>query len=61
MALAQLAAAMAPPPADPLAVARGLSEAVELGAWLSVAELARLLERRKDGAAVRWRVTAASD
>ena len=45
MALAQLAAAMAPPPppADPLAVARGLSEAAALGAWLSVAELARLL------------------
>lgn len=85
MALAQLAAAMAPPPppADPLAVARGLAEAAELGAWLSVAELARLLgvapgtvrgwssghhprpgfvlERRKEGAAVWWRVTAASD
>ena len=43
--LAQLAAAMAPPPppADPLAVARGLAEAAELGAWLTVAELARLL------------------
>ena len=72
-----------PPPADPLAVARGLSEADDLGAWLSVAELARLLgvapgtvrgwgnghrpppsfqlERRKDGGAVWWRVTAASD
>jgi transposase-like protein len=85
MALAQLAAAMAPspPPADPLSVARGLSEAAQLGAWLSVAELARLLgvapgtvrswssghsprpgfelERRKDGAAVWWRVTAGSD
>ena len=80
--LAQLAAAMAPPPppADPLAVARGLAEAAELGAWLTVAELARLLgvapgtvrswssghrprpgfelERRKDGGAVWWRVTA---
>jgi hypothetical protein len=44
-ALAQLAAAMAPPqpPADPLAVARGLAEAAELGAWLSPNELARLL------------------
>jgi hypothetical protein len=82
-ALAQLAALMAPPPplADPLAVARGLAEAAELGAWLTVAELARLLgvapgtvrswssghrprpgfelERRKDGGAVWWRVTAA--
>ena len=44
-ALAQLAAAIAPPPPapDPLAVARGLAEAADLGAWLSVAELARLL------------------
>lgn len=34
---------MAPPqpPADPLALARGLSEAADLGAWLSVAELAQ--------------------
>jgi len=84
VALAQLAAAMAPqPPADPLAVARGLAEAADLGAWLSGAELAQLLgmapgtvrgwsdghsprpgfllERRKDGAAVWWRVTAATD
>jgi hypothetical protein len=84
-ALAQLAAAITPPPPppDPLAVARGLAEAAELGAWLSVAELARLLgvapgtvrgwssghhprpgfqlERRKDGAAVWWRVAAAKD
>ena len=83
-ALAQLAAALAPPPppADPLAVARGLAEAADLGAWLTVAELARLLgvapgtvrswstghrprpgfelERRKDGAAVWWRVAEAS-
>jgi len=44
-ALAQLAAALAPPPppADPLAVARGLAEAAQLGAWLTTAELARLL------------------
>jgi hypothetical protein len=44
-ALARLAAAITPPPPppDPLAVARCLAEAVELGAWLSVAELARLL------------------
>jgi hypothetical protein len=44
-ALAQLAAAMTPqlPPADPLAVARGLAEAAALGAWLSTPELARLL------------------
>ena len=44
-ALLQLAAAMAPPPppADPLAVARGLAEAADLGAWLTTAELARLL------------------
>jgi hypothetical protein len=79
-ALAQLAAALSPPPppADPLAVARGLAEAAELGAWLSGQELAQLLgvapgtvrswstghrprpgfelERRKDGAAVWWRV-----
>lgn len=79
-ALAQLAAALTPPPppADPLAVARGLAEAAELGAWLSGQELAQLLgvapgtvrswstghrprpgfelERRKDGAAVWWRV-----
>ena len=43
-ALAQLAAALAPPPppADPLAVARGLAEAAQLGAWLTTAELARL-------------------
>lgn len=84
LALAQLAAAMTPqPPADPLAVARGLSEAAELGAWLTGAELAQLLgvaagtvrgwsgghsprpgfllERRKDGAAVWWRVTASAD
>ena len=84
-ALLQLAAAMAPPPppADPLAVARGLAEAADLGAWLTVAELARLLgvapgtvrgwstghrprpgfelERRKDGAAVWWRVTDSTD
>ncbi len=79
-ALAQLATAITPPPSPPhpLTVARGLAEAAELGAWLSVAELARLLgvapgtvrgwssghqprpgfrlERRKDGAAVWWRV-----
>ena len=43
-ALAQLAAAFNPaPPADPLAVARGLSDAAALGAWLTPAELARLL------------------
>lgn len=44
-ALAQLAAAMAPPapPPDPLAVARGLAEAADLGAWLSTPELAQLL------------------
>jgi hypothetical protein len=44
-ALAQLAAAMAPPapPPDPLAVARGLAEAADLGAWLTTPELARLL------------------
>ena len=84
-ALAQLAAAITPPPPppDPLSVARGLAEAAELGAWLSVAELARLLgvapgtvrgwssghhprpgfqlERRKDGAAVWWRVVPAKD
>ena len=43
--LAQLAAAMAPPPppADPLAVARGLADAAALGAWLSPPELAQLL------------------
>ena len=43
--LAQLAAAMAspPPPADPLAVARGLADAAVLGAWLSPPELAQLL------------------
>jgi len=43
--MAQLVAAMAPqpPPADPLAVARGLAEAADLGAWLSTPELARLL------------------
>jgi hypothetical protein len=82
-ALLQLAAAMAPPPPppDPLAVARGLAEAAQLGAWLSGQELARLLgvapgtvrswstghaprpgfelERRKDGAAVWWRVVVA--
>jgi hypothetical protein len=36
---------MAPPlpPADPLAVARGLAEAAALGAWLSTPELAHLL------------------
>ena len=83
LALAQLAAALAPPaPADPLAVARGLAEAAALGAWLSTAELAQLLgmapgtvrswstghrprpgfevQRRKDGAAVWWRITAAT-
>jgi hypothetical protein len=70
-----------PPPPDPLAVARGLAEAAQLGAWLSGQELARLLgvapgtvrswstghrprpgfelERRKDGAAVWWRVVVA--
>jgi hypothetical protein len=43
-ALAQLAAAINPaPPADPLAVARGLSDAAALGAWLTPTELARLL------------------
>lgn len=44
--MAQLAAAMAPPPslADSLAVARGLAEAAALVAWLSTAELARLLQ-----------------
>lgn len=44
-ALAQLAAAMAPPapPPDPLAVARGLADAADLGAWLSTPELAQLL------------------
>ena len=70
----------APPasPVVPLAVARGLAEAAQLGAWLSGQELARLLgvapgtvrswstghhprpgfelERRKDGAAVWWKV-----
>ncbi len=84
-ALLQLAAAMAPPPppADPLAVARGLADAAALGAWLSGQELARLLgvapgtvrswstghrprpgfqlERRKDGAAVWWRIAAVTD
>lgn len=84
-ALAQLAAALAPPPppADPLAVARGLADAADLGAWLSGQELAQLLgvapgtvrswgtghrprpgfelERRKDGAAVWWRVTDSTD
>ncbi len=84
-ALAQLAAAITPPPPppDPLSVARGLAEAAELGAWLSVAELARLLgvapgtvrgwssshqprpgfqlERRKEGAAVWWRVAPSKD
>ena len=79
-ALAQLAAALSPPPppADPLAVARGLADAADLGAWLSGQELAQLLgvapgtvrswstghrprpgfelERRKDVAAVWWRV-----
>ena len=83
--LAQLAAALSPPPppADPLAVARGLAEAADLGAWLTAGELARLLgaapatvrswpnghrprpgfelERRKDGAAVWWRVTDSTD
>ena len=41
-AMAQLVAAMAPPPppADPLSVARGLAEAADLGAWLSTGELA---------------------
>ena len=44
MALAQLAAALAPAaPADPLVVARGLMEAAELEAWLTPAELAQLL------------------
>lgn len=43
-ALAQLAVALnPPPPADPLAVARGLSDAAGLGVWLTPAELARLL------------------
>ena len=43
-ALVQLAAAMAPPPpADPLAVPRGLAEAADMGAWLSTPELAHLL------------------
>ncbi len=66
------------PPATPLAVALGLAEAAQLGAWLSGQELAQLLgvapgtvrswstghhprpgfelERRKDGAAVWWKV-----
>lgn len=43
-ALAALAAALQPQtPTDPLAVARGLAEAAELGAWLSTAELAGVL------------------
>jgi len=44
-AMVQLVAAMAPlpPPPDPLAVARGLAEAADLGAWLSTPELAALL------------------
>lgn len=44
-ALAAVVAALQPqaPPADPLAVARGLAEAADLGAWLSTPELARLL------------------
>ncbi len=43
-ALAALAVAFQPKPlADPLAAARGLAEAADLGAWLSTAELAALL------------------
>lgn len=44
-ALAAVVAALQPqaPPADPLAVARGLAEAADLRAWLSTPELARLL------------------
>lgn len=44
-ALAALAAALQPlpAPADPLAVAKGLAEAADLGAWLTTAELAALL------------------
>ena len=42
MALAQMAMALRPP-ADPLAVARGLQEAAEMGAWLSTRELADLV------------------
>lgn len=71
------------PPADPLAVARGLADAAAMGAWLSTAEAAQLLgvapgtvrswgdghhprpgyrlDRRRDGSAVWWRVTAVSD
>jgi hypothetical protein len=83
--LAALLAAVAPAPAlpqppDPLAVARGLSDAAGLGAWLTTAEVAQLLgvapatvrswgdghhprpgfrlDRRRDGSAVWWRVTA---
>jgi hypothetical protein len=83
--LAALLAALTPAPAlpqppDPLAVARGLSDAAGLGAWLTTAEMAQLLrvspgtvrswgdghqprpgfrlERRRDGSAVWWRVTA---
>jgi hypothetical protein len=55
-ALAQLAAAMAPqPPADPLAVARGLREAAELGAWLTTAELAQLLKVSPGTPAAWWK------
>lgn len=42
MALAQLALSLRPP-ADPLAVPRGLREAAELGTWLSTRELAELV------------------
>lgn len=41
--LAQLLTATPAPAPDPLAVARGLAEAAELGAWLSTRELAQLL------------------
>lgn len=53
---AQLAAAMAPQaPADPLAVARGLAEAAELGAWLTTAELAQLLKVSPGTPATWWK------
>lgn len=43
LAVALARIAPAPPPADPLRVARLLQEAASLGAWLSGAELAQLL------------------
>lgn len=68
----------APPPADPLAVSGGLADAADLGAWLTIPELAQLLglaagqvrdwstghrprpgfvlEKRKDGDSVWWKV-----